>query len=958
MSQASHHRVGQYNFLRKLGAGRIAEVYLGRIDGAEGFQKPVAIKKIFPQLAADPAFVQSLIAEAKIGGQLHHRNIVEVYDFIRYEDEYCIIMEYVEGVDLSRVLRAARQYRIRIPPAASLYIISQICDGLEYAHTARGFNGEPLHIIHRDLKPSNILISTKGGVKISDFGVARVVEQALQKTGTLGTGSASLQYQSPEQATGGMRLTAASDIFSVGAVFYELLTLEPLFPSKNVLETLERLRDADLAKRLALAQKALPGSEKILAAALHPNPARRYKSAAAMGEDIRRLLAYLRVDDPRERLSSFFWRLVRFIREKSKEGGGGDLLGGGEAPARSPTAAPARGAPAAVQPAPEDILDPHDAGEFGPYDEEGRPSWGDDESEAGPPSHTAGQELRPEPPAAAPAGALYEDEEPAYVPPPAFVPPPAAPTPAPVDDDPWGGVSTRMVSTSFDEDDGPSPDSTVARPYEPPASPAARLAAVESPSDHHELTAVRPPTHIDIPVSAPPPDYLQHDADRTYLRPSDVGTSSWNVASGEGTAPVATGYAASEGTGEVPDVGAEPSEEAAPPRSRSVMRAVVAATVFIAVGAAVAVGVAYLRDRPEAAPEPPAIVVAPKAPDPVPAVDPAPAPDVAVVDPAAATPKPEVAVVDPASTGSSTTGSTGSASTGSTGSATTGSPASGSSYTGSSGSNTSSRPSTGGSTTSSSSTTGTSSRPTTASTSVAPIAVYTPPPSRPSTQPVAAVKPPPTTKPAPTPVPAPPSNTTVASLPPSAGRSAEDLLKDMFADSAATTAVAQKGKLAPDQIGALASVGKENEERFTASRTFLVLHYKASGNNAEYARTLEELMSLPTNQYNPTLRLEQAEYYLATEKFSQAIESAGIAERYRQKFPAGDVYYVRLARTYEVMANAYYGRFRTSEDPDDLEQSINMWQRYLTHVEKKQDEKRMKLARDNIAKLEKIKERM
>lgn len=318
MSQATQ-RVGQYNFLKKLGAGRMAEVYLGRIEGAEGFQKPVAIKKILPDLATDIGFVQSLIAEAKVGGQLHHRNIVEVYDFIRYGNDYCIIMEYVDGVDLGRILRSARRYRVRIPPAAALYIASQVCDGLDYAHSARGFNGEPLSIIHRDLKPSNILISIKGGVKISDFGIARVMEAALARTG--GSAKISYQYQSPEQATGGAttKLTSASDIFSIGVILFEMLTLEPLFPGRNVLEVLEGLREADLGRRLALAQRQLPGSEKILAMALNPNPADRYRSASLMAEDLRRLLVYMKVDDPRERLVTFFARLVRFVQEQGKK---------------------------------------------------------------------------------------------------------------------------------------------------------------------------------------------------------------------------------------------------------------------------------------------------------------------------------------------------------------------------------------------------------------------------------------------------------------------------------------------------------------------------------------------------------------------------------------------------------------------------------------------------------------
>ena len=492
MSQAAQQRVGQYNFLRKLGSGRIAEVYLGRIDGAEGFQKPVAIKKILPQFASDPSLVQALISEAKVGGQLHHRNIVEVYDFIRYGSEYCLIMEYVEGVDLSRILRAARQYRVRIPPAVVLYIASQMCDGLDYAHSARGFSGETLNIIHRDLKPSNILISTKGGVKISDFGIARVLEQALPRMG--GTSSPSFLYQSPEQAGGSPRLSPASDVFALGAVFYEMLTLEPLVTWRTPGETPEKLRE-ELPRRLALAQRALPGSDKILVAALHPNPAKRYATAGLMGEDLRRLLVYLKVDDPRERLTHFFWRLVRFIREKSKE-------------------------------SPEDGLDGTAPG--GGVTAEEAEEWGGMSTRVdsgGPPSVIERTAVAEEEPAEGMVSRTNErvtftaSQDAAFKavaarPSPLIPPRQVAPEPAPVivdepdseegEGDPWGDVRTRMIPSGASPNVDPATAIGVAR-EDTSAAPYSAMGDDGIPYDAPaDVTTVRPPTHVAPPQARSP----------------------------------------------------------------------------------------------------------------------------------------------------------------------------------------------------------------------------------------------------------------------------------------------------------------------------------------------------------------------------------------------------------------------------------------------------------------------
>ena len=190
---------------------------------------------------------------------------------------------------------------------------------------------------------------------------------------------------------------------------------------------------------------------------------------------------------------------------------------------------------------------------------------------------------------------------------------------------------------------------------------------------------------------------------------------------------------------------------------------------------------------------------------------------------------------------------------------------------------------------------------------------------------------------------------------PSAGSVSVD---ELFKDPSSLSAAAQAGKLTPAQVGALASVDKSAEQRYTDSRSYLTMYYKATGNEAEYEKSLKELLALPSNQYNPSIKLEEAEYLLKKRRYQEAIAAASVAERYRQKFPTGDVYYLKVARTYEVMAKAYEGKFAVSEDPEDLDNAIRIWNRFLTHVRTRADAKMTKMAEENISKLQKIKEKV
>src|SRR5690242_5835451 len=151
----------------------MAELYLARTLGIEGFEKLVVVKRILPQYVANASFVEMFLNEARIAATLHHPNIAQVYDIGVDEGDYFFAMEYVHGEDLDRVSVAADEQGVPLSLDASLTLIAHLCSALHYAHERVGPDGRPLSIVHRDVSPTNVLVSYDGGVKLVDFGIAR-----------------------------------------------------------------------------------------------------------------------------------------------------------------------------------------------------------------------------------------------------------------------------------------------------------------------------------------------------------------------------------------------------------------------------------------------------------------------------------------------------------------------------------------------------------------------------------------------------------------------------------------------------------------------------------------------------------------------------------------------------------------------------------------------------------------
>jgi serine/threonine protein kinase len=266
---------GKYQLLKKLATGGMAEVWLARKSGIEGFAKNVVIKRILPHLAEDREFVEMFRNEALIAANFNHPNIAQVDEFGEANGTYYIAMEYIHGEDLGRVMRKAWSAGQWIARPLAIRIVASACEGLYYAHTRADANGNPLKVVHRDISPQNILISFDGSVKLVDFGIAKAADTVGRtKSGAI---KGKFAYMPPEQA-GGKALDHRADIFAIGLVLYELLTgMRPL-KRESELATLQAALACDIQPPSAVADVP-PELDAVVMSALAKASDDRYRDA-------------------------------------------------------------------------------------------------------------------------------------------------------------------------------------------------------------------------------------------------------------------------------------------------------------------------------------------------------------------------------------------------------------------------------------------------------------------------------------------------------------------------------------------------------------------------------------------------------------------------------------------------------------------------------------------------------
>ena len=309
-------RFGKYVLLNRIAVGGMAEIFLARQEGLEGFEKTICIKRIRPHLSSQPNFVRMFLNEAKLAAQLNHPNIVTIYDLGRINDSYFIAMEYISGRDMSRIIPKAEKAEIPFPMIYALKIASNCCEGLYYAHTKTDAYGNPLHVVHRDITPENVLVGFNGTVKIVDFGIAKASTQ-LEQT-RAGEIKGKLSYMSPEQAMG-QQLDHRSDIFSLGAVMYEWVTGYKLFTGENEMAILKSIIDGKIYPPSYFKEDVPEAVERILMKALEKDREARYQSAWEMQFDIDTYVAGSHFSPSNIHMSNFLKQIFDDEIEREKE---------------------------------------------------------------------------------------------------------------------------------------------------------------------------------------------------------------------------------------------------------------------------------------------------------------------------------------------------------------------------------------------------------------------------------------------------------------------------------------------------------------------------------------------------------------------------------------------------------------------------------------------------------------
>ena len=278
---------GKYLLLDRVNIGGMAEVWRGKTSNSAGFDRLVAIKRILPSIAEDEEFITMFIDEAKITVQLTHNNIAQIYELGQNNSSYFIAMEYIPGKDLRALFDRCRKKGEPAPVALTCYVISKVCEGLDYAHRKRDGLGREMNIVHRDVSPQNVLLSYEGEVKVIDFGIAKAAGKASKTQAGILKGK--FGYMSPEQIRG-VPIDQRSDIFAVGICLYELLTGERLFVGESDFSVLEKVRKAEFQPASTYNRRVPEALEKILSKALARETENRYQWANELSDDLQRFM--------------------------------------------------------------------------------------------------------------------------------------------------------------------------------------------------------------------------------------------------------------------------------------------------------------------------------------------------------------------------------------------------------------------------------------------------------------------------------------------------------------------------------------------------------------------------------------------------------------------------------------------------------------------------------------------
>jgi serine/threonine-protein kinase len=289
-SERGRRVAGKYELIEIAGEGGMAVVWRARMHGAAGFARPVAVKKMKQSLINQRTHVAMFVEEARVGAELTHPNVVQVVDFVEDTDNtFCLVTEWVEGIDLARFLRAYRARRERMSWALATALGVGALRGLSAAHERCTMMGELSPVIHRDVSPQNILLGVNGVVKISDFGLARARDR-LQSLTAPGMVKGKISYLAPEVARG-LPASPMTDLFAMGSVLWEALAGRALFDGAADRDVFRKIHQGEI-QPLGTERSGLPERlVRVIHRALAVEPAERFPSARAMAHELASVLA-------------------------------------------------------------------------------------------------------------------------------------------------------------------------------------------------------------------------------------------------------------------------------------------------------------------------------------------------------------------------------------------------------------------------------------------------------------------------------------------------------------------------------------------------------------------------------------------------------------------------------------------------------------------------------------------
>jgi eukaryotic-like serine/threonine-protein kinase len=279
-------RYGDYEVIKPLASGGMADIFLARKLGVQGFQKLVVIKRIRRELVKDDHLIDMFIDEAHVAAKLDHPNVVVISDLGEVEDSYFMAMEYLRGQTLRTVQKKLEDGNKMLPPQFWARLMEFALDGLHYAHELRGDDGKVMGLVHRDFTPSNIMVTYTGTVKVIDFGVAHVEAPTRHET-KIGTIKGKIAYMSPEQCRGTTVVDRRTDVFAAGIVLWELLSRRRLFDGPTDTAILVDILQGDIPLPGWPGQPIDQELTAIVMRSLERDLNRRYQSAAEMRDALR-----------------------------------------------------------------------------------------------------------------------------------------------------------------------------------------------------------------------------------------------------------------------------------------------------------------------------------------------------------------------------------------------------------------------------------------------------------------------------------------------------------------------------------------------------------------------------------------------------------------------------------------------------------------------------------------------